>query len=114
MSDWLLEVRIFTVKPGTREEWHRITRDGTTPLMRSCGINVITYGPSRNDDDGYYLMRAFRDEQERVALAEKFYATEEFTQKYEEPLGEMMAGYQTTLIPLPHAAVEDFAKHFAR
>ncbi|MEU6432344.1 hypothetical protein ABZ860_41105 [Microbispora sp. NPDC046973] len=110
MSEWLLEVRLFTVRPGTREEWHRISREGTIPLMGRCGITVIAHGPSVNDDDGYYLVRAFRDEQERVELSQAFYATEEWAREFEEPLSQMMADYRTAVIPLPREAIEEFAK----
>jgi sugar phosphate isomerase/epimerase len=110
MSEWLLEIRLFTVEPGTREEWHEVTRDGTIPLMRKCGINVIAYGPSRNDDDGYYLVRSFENEEQRVAQAESFYATEEFTEKYEKALGAMMVSYRTSVVPLPREAIEQFAR----
>ncbi|GGO10678.1 NIPSNAP family protein [Microbispora rosea subsp. aerata] len=110
MSDWLLEVRLFTVRPGTREEWHRISREGTIPLMGRCGITVVAHGPCLNDDNGYYLIRAFRDEQERIELSQSFYATEEFAREYEKPLAEMMTGYQTAVIPVPREAIEEFAK----
>jgi NIPSNAP len=111
MSEGLLEIRLFTVQPGTRDEWHRISRDGTIPLMRACGITVIAYGPSRNDDDGYYLLRAFRDGDERVELSQSVYATEEWAKKYEEPLTAMMVSYQTAVVPLPREAIEEFARH---
>ncbi|KOX05188.1 MULTISPECIES: NIPSNAP family protein [unclassified Streptomyces] len=116
MSDaapWLLEIRLFTVKPGLREEFHRISRDGTIPLMRDCGITVVAHGPSRNDEDGYYLLRAFRSEEERVALSQSVYATDEWLAKYDEVVPEMMASYQTSVVPVPGPALEEFARSLA-
>ncbi|GAB3979753.1 hypothetical protein GCM10029978_075980 [Actinoallomurus acanthiterrae] len=99
MAEGLLEIRLFTVQPGTRDEWHQISHEGTIPLMRDCGINVLAYGPSLNDENGYYLLRLFRDEDERVRLSQSMYATDEWLKRYEEPVTAMMAGYQTAVIP---------------
>ena len=62
----LLELRMFKLHPGTREEFHRISRDGTVPLMRQLGITVVAHGPSLNDDESYHLLRTFSSEQERI------------------------------------------------
>lgn len=110
---WLLEIRLFTVRPGVREEFHRISREGTIPLMRECGITVLTHGPSRNDEDGYFLLRAFRSEQERIELSQSLYATDEWLAKYEDVIPGMMTGYQTSVVPVPAAALGEFAKNLA-
>ncbi|MFE5816161.1 hypothetical protein [Streptomyces sp. NPDC056479] len=112
-APWLLEIRLFTVKPGVREEFHRISRDGTIPLMRECGITVVAHGPSLNDEDGYYLLRAFRSENERVALSQSVYATDVWLRKYDDVVPEMMTGYQTSVVPVPRPALEEFARSLA-
>jgi hypothetical protein len=94
----LLEIRIFTVHPGTRAEFDRISREGTIPLMRQQGINVVAHGPSPNNDDGYHLLRAFRSEEERVALSQSLYTTEEWKANYDAPVTAMIADYRTTVI----------------
>ncbi|MFF8608265.1 hypothetical protein ACF06X_20250 [Streptomyces sp. NPDC015346] len=106
----LLEIRLFTLRPGVREEFHRISRDGTVPLMRRGGITVITHGPSRNDEDGYYLLRAFRSEEERVRLSLAVYETEEWLRDYEDVVPKMMTDYQTSVVPVPRGALEEFAR----
>ena len=55
---WLLEMRLFKLRPGTRAEFDRISREGTIPLMRTLGITVIAHGPSMNNENGYFLLRA--------------------------------------------------------
>ncbi|MFJ9003803.1 hypothetical protein [Streptomyces canus] len=117
MSDadtpWLLEIRLFTVKPGVREEFHRVSRDGTIPLMRDCGITVVAHGPSLNDEDGYYLLRAFPSEEQRVELSQSVYATDVWLRKYADVVPEMMASYQTSVVPVPRPALEEFARGLA-
>lgn len=102
---WVLEIRLFTVHPGTREEFHRISVDGTIPLMRSLGINVVRHGPSPNNEDGYFLIRAFPSEEQRIELGQSLYAIEEWLAKYEEPVMSMIADYTTAVIPVAPDAV---------
>jgi hypothetical protein len=102
----VLEIRLFTVRPGTREEFHRISREGTVPLMRRLGMNVVTHGPSLNNDDGYYLLRAFRSEDERVTLSRSLYETEEWETTYDAPVTAMIADYRTSVITTTPQAVE--------
>ena len=106
VGQWLLEIRLFKVVPGTRAEFDRISREGTIPLMRRSGITVIAHGPSRNDDDGYYLLRAFPSEEDRVKHSQEFYTTEEWIAKYDEPVTAMIADYQTSVLPLTPALTE--------
>lgn len=54
----LLEIRMFRVRPGTREEFDRISREGTVPMMRRYGFTVLACGPQLDEDDGYYLVRS--------------------------------------------------------
>ncbi|HJQ00458.1 MAG TPA: hypothetical protein VJ851_02555 [Jatrophihabitans sp.] len=98
-ADRLLEIRLFTLHPGTREEFHRISRDGTIPMMRRFDIEVIAFGPCLNNDDGYYLLRGFDSEEDRVVRSQAIYATEEWEQNYDKPVGDMIAGYQTAVLP---------------
>jgi len=95
----LLEIRLFTLLPGTRVEFDRISREGTIPLMRRCGITVLTFGPCLNDDNGYLLMRSFPSERARVELAEAFYASPEWTDRYEARVTAMITDYRTAVVP---------------
>jgi len=99
----LLEMRLFKLHPGTRAEFDRISRDGTIPMMRRYGITVLGYGPTLNDDDGYLLLRAFPSEDQRVAVAQEFYASDEWQANFETPVMAMIADYHTAVIPATHA-----------
>jgi hypothetical protein len=95
---WLLEIRLFKLRPGTREEFDRVSREGTIPLMRRLGITVIAHGPSLNNEDGYFLLRAFPSEQERVERSQALYATEEWLEKYDTSVGAMIENYDTAVL----------------
>ena len=94
----LIEIRLFKVR-GSREEFDRISREGTIPMMRRWGIDVLAHGPSRNDEDGYYLVRAFPSETQRVEGAKAFYASNEWLDKYEDAVMGMIEDYHTAVLP---------------
>lgn len=91
MPDRLLEIRLFTLHPGVQAEFDRVSRDGTIPLMRRCDIEVLAFGPCLNDENGYYLVRGFDDEDDRVRRSQAVYATAEWAKDYETAVGEMIA-----------------------
>lgn len=106
---WLLEIRLFTLHPGTREEFDRISRDGTIPLMRKLGITVVAHGPSLNNENGYFLLRAFPSEEERVRRSQALYALPEWDEKYDEPIMSMIAGYDTALMQVAPEMLEQLS-----
>lgn len=102
MADsWLLELRLFKLRPGTRAEFDRISREDTIPLMRRLGIKVVAHGPSMNNENGYYLLRAFPSEKDRVERSLAFYATPEWVEKYDAPVSAMIDDYDTAVLPAP-------------
>jgi hypothetical protein len=107
---WLLEIRLFKLQPDTRAEFDRISREGTIPLMRRCGINVVAFGPSRNNDDGYFLLRAFRSEQERIELSQALYVRPEWEADYDGPITSMIADYQTAVLATTDRIIEQLAE----
>jgi len=105
-NHWLLEMRLFKVVPGTRTEFDRISREGTIPLMRRHGITVIAYGPSVDDDDSYFLLRAFASKEQRAEQSESLYATAEWMENYDGPVMAMIDSYQTAVTPANRHVVQ--------
>jgi len=111
---WLLEIRLFKVNPGNRAEFDRISREGTVPLMRRLGITVVAYGPSLNNDNGYFLLRAFPSEQDRVERSQSLYATSEWLAKYDGPVTSMIDDYDTAVFPASPAVISRLAEPVIR
>lgn len=103
---WLLELRIFVVAPGDRAEFHRLSRDETIPLMRRRGITVVGHGPCLDNDHGYYLLRAFSSQEQRVQQAEDLYSSQEWLASYEEPVMAMIKHYHTEIMEPPASLAE--------
>jgi hypothetical protein len=96
---WLLEMRLFRLRPGTGADFDRVSREDTVPMMRRWGITVLAHGPSSSDENGYFLVRAFRSAEERLKVSEEFYASEEW-QPYEDTVMGMIESYQAVTTPV--------------
>ena len=106
MDDAVLEIRFFDLHPGVRAEFDRISREGTIPLMRRCGIDVVAFGPMLNDADAWCLLRSFASEQDRITRSGAMYETEEWLERFEKVVPPMIAGYRTAVLPTTTDMVE--------
>jgi hypothetical protein len=55
----LVEIRSNRLKPGTRAAFHELVVTRSLPLLRAWNMEVVAYGPSLDDADGYFLIRAY-------------------------------------------------------
>src|SRR5690242_2455066 len=71
----IVEIRSYTLKPGTRAGFHeRFVREAL-PLLHRSQVDVVAYGPSLHDDDSYYLIRAFAGIDDRQRSEDAFYGS---------------------------------------
>jgi hypothetical protein len=74
----LLEIRSYNLKPGTLDEFHRLVREQSVPMLRRWGVDLVAFGPSEHDSDSYFLMRAYADDAGRKASQDAFYGSDEW------------------------------------
>ena len=58
----ILEIRTYRLEPGTGDEFVRVMREESVPLLEESGIRVVDCGASLVAEDGHeeaYLIRAF-------------------------------------------------------
>ncbi|WP_191842705.1 NIPSNAP family protein [Catellatospora chokoriensis] len=105
----IVEIRTYQIKPGERDEFVRVMRTQSVPLLQKFGIAVLDCGPSLVDEDGAetaYLIRAFpareiRDEQETT-----FYASPQWRRGPREAIVSRIESSHTVVLEMPAAAVE--------
>lgn len=56
-----VEFLLYTLKPGTGNEFHRIMKEQSAPCHRAAGMDIVSFGNSVDDNDAYYLIRAYED-----------------------------------------------------
>lgn len=75
MADKVVEILLYTLKPGTGAEFHRIMQEISVPLHRTAGMDVVAYGGSLHDPDAYYLIRSFDSLDHLNCSQDAFYAS---------------------------------------
>ena len=101
-----VEIRAYNLKPGTRDEFHRLFIDTSLPLLQRWQVDVVRYGPSLHDDDTYHLVRAFSSLEAREKSEEAFYASDEWRKGPREAIMALIENYTTLVIELEPAIVD--------
>lgn len=70
----VIEILQYTLKPGTGDAFHAVMKNQSIPLHNTCGLNVLRFGNSLDDNDKYYLIRTFQNESRMEAELAQFYA----------------------------------------
>lgn len=105
VSSTVVEVRAYTLKPGTTERFHeRFVREAL-PLLEQHEIDVVAYGPSLHDPDSYYLVRAFPSLEARERSEEAFYSSEEWIEGPREATLADIESYATFVVRLDGSAI---------
>jgi NIPSNAP len=99
----VLDLRTYKLVPGGRETFDRIFREGALPMLGRHEIEVVGYGPSLADQEHYYLARAFPSSSRREQQLRAFYDSEEWLQRYDDAVMELIETYHTVVIPLASA-----------
>jgi hypothetical protein len=99
----ILDVRIYKIHAGKRDEFHALVRDETIPMASRYGQSVVDFGPSEHDDDSYYLIRAFPSLEVRTEALARFYESDEWRSKYDARVMAFIESYQTAVISSPDA-----------
>ncbi len=75
-----IEIRAYDLRPGTRAEFHRLVLAESLPMLLRWDVDVVAFGPSRHDDDSYFLIRSYASLEERQRSQDAFYGSEEWRQ----------------------------------
>jgi len=109
----LLEVRTYRLKAGAGPLLHEaFIRDGI-PLVKQAGMDVVAFGFSADDPDGYFLLRAFADLHDRKATEGAFYSSDAWRKGPRQSIIAHIDSYQDTLLWLSPEAVEQLRTELA-
>jgi hypothetical protein len=109
MADRYVEVRLYKLKPGMREQFHAIAKDAVEMLHRH-EITVVGHGPSAHDADSYFLMRAYPSLEAREKALAGFYGSEEWAKRFNDTVMGMIESYNTIVLEAGDPAIRMIAK----
>ena len=101
-----VEIRSYNLKPGTRDEFHRLFVETALPMLQRWNVDVIRYGTSLHDEDSYYLMRAYTSLEDRQKSQDAFYGSDEWKLGPREPLLAMIENYTSIVIEMEKSTVD--------
>lgn len=105
-----VEIRSYNLKPGTRDEFHRLFLHEAFPLLKRWNVDVVAYGPSLHDNDSYYLIRRFDSLAQREQSEESFYGSEEWRQGPRETILGLIENYAEIVVELDEVTLQGFRK----
>jgi hypothetical protein len=103
-----IEIRSYTLKPGTRAEFHRLFLEGAMPLLQRWNMDVVAYSPSLHDENSYYLIRRFDSLAHRQESEDAFYNSDEWRQGPRESIIALIENYAEVVLDLDDATVSGF------
>jgi ketosteroid isomerase-like protein len=94
----MLEIRSYNLKPGSRDAFHQLALRESLPMLARHNIDVVAYGPSRHDQDSYFLMRAFDTVEGRQRAEDAFYGSEDWLKGPRETILSYIISYTTVVL----------------
>lgn len=109
MTDGVVEVRVYKLKPGMRTAF-QAAADEVMEMLARHRISVVGHGPSAHDADSYYLIRAYPSLEEREQTLQGFYGSEEWAQRFNDRVTGMIESYNTAVLDAASPALSAIAK----
>ncbi len=71
----VIEVRIYTVHAGKRDEFVKLYDEVLLPAQREFGIDVLGQFTATDDEDTFVWLRRFDSQEERARKWDEFYGS---------------------------------------
>ncbi len=102
----LVEIRSYNLKPGRREEFHRLVVEKSLPMLKRWKVDVVAFGPSPHDSNSYYLIRAYDSLDDRQASQDAFYGSPEWRQGPREAIIALIESDTSIVIEMEESTVD--------
>ena len=77
-SQKVFEILTLDIKPGRRDEFHKVYVTQSVPLLKKWKFDLVAYGPSLHDANSYYVIRRFKSLEDREKSEEAFYSSDDW------------------------------------
>ncbi len=102
----LIEIRAYTLKPGTRAKLHQLFVEQALPMLQRWRVDVVRFGASLHDENAYFLMRSYASLDERQQSQDAFYGSDEWRQGPREAILALIESYTDTVIEVDDTTLE--------
>ena len=105
-----IEIRTLTLKPGTRDKFHRLYREEALPRLLKWKFDVVAHGPSLHDGNTYYVIRRYDSLAIRDQMEDSYYASDDWRQGPREAMMALIENYVDAVFEVDDATVEGLRK----
>ena len=104
--NYFIEIRSLNLKPGTREEFHRLYIEDALPLLKRWNFDVVAHGPSLHDEDTYYVIRRYDSPAQREQMEDAYYASDDWRQGPRERILALIENYTDIVLEVDDVTVQ--------
>ena len=94
----MIEILTLNLKPGIRDKFHQLYLAESLPLQKKWKIEVVAYGPSRHDENSYYVIRSFKSLEDRQKTEDAFYNSDDWRKGPRTAMLDLIENYATIVI----------------
>ena len=102
----IVEIRSYRLKTGEAAEFDRLFREEALPMLRRWGVDVVGFGASPGVEDGYFLIRAYADLDDRQRSQDAFYGSDEWRAGPREPIVSRLETLVDTILELDDVTID--------
>lgn len=106
-----IEIRTLTLKPNTRDEFHRLFTDRSLPLLKQWNFEVVTHGPSLHDENTYFVIRRFENLVQREQMEDAFYSSDDWRLGPREAMLALIENYVDTVLEVDDVVITGMRAH---
>ncbi len=101
-----IEIRTLNLKPGTREEFHRLYIEEALPRLKRWNFDVVVYGPSLHDENTYYVIRRYDSLEQREQMEDAYYASDDWRKGPREAMLALIENYVDAVFEVDESTVQ--------
>ena len=105
-----IEIRSLNLKPGKREEFHRLYIEEALPLLKRWNFDVVAHGPSLHDENSYYVIRRFDSLVQREQMEDAYYASDDWRKGPREAMLALIENYTDLVLEVDEVTVQGLRK----
>ena len=105
-----IEIRTLNLKHGRREEFHQLYIEQALPLLKRWNFDVVAHGPSRHDEDTYYVIRRFDSVAQREQMEDTYYASDDWRKGPREAIMALIENYTDVVFEVGEVTVQRLRK----
>jgi len=101
----IIEIRVLTLKPGSRAEFHRVYVERALPLLRQWKFDIVSFGPSPHNETTFYVVRAYDDLADRQRREDAYYDSDDWKNGPREAMLSLIETYVDAVLEVDEPTI---------